>query len=91
MRQQQMIRELVNHSVDAALQDATRESLRSIFERGFVGFHNMPKGKLIQELQFRGILQYEDEEEALEFDHGEDPELMVMLSGLHSENGAYPD
>ncbi len=89
MRQQQMIRELVDYSVDAALHDATHESLRSIFERGFVGFHNMSKGKLIQELQFRGILDYEHEEETVEVEDSEDhPELMVMLSGL---SAAYVD
>jgi hypothetical protein len=80
MRQQQMVRELVNFSVNAALQD--RDSLRQVFEQGFPGFLNMPKHRLIQELQFRGILDYEDEE-TIELDETEDDkELMVMLSGL---------
>jgi hypothetical protein len=93
MRQQEMVRELVDYSVNAALQDASRENLRSIFERGFVGFHNMPKGKLIRELQFRGILDFdfEDSEEDFAIEEESDEELMVMLSEMTTETGAYFD
>lgn len=86
MRQQEMIRELVDYSVSAALQDA--DNLREIFERGFPGFLNMPKNKLIKELQFRGILDYEDDDTVEE---ESDEELMVMLSEMTSSNGAYFD
>lgn len=87
MRQQEMIRELVDYSITAALQDA--DNLREIFERGFPGFLNMPKNKLIKELQFRGILDYEDDD-AVEEDES-DEELMVMLSEMTSESAAYFD
>ncbi|MGH8717448.1 MAG: hypothetical protein ACREV0_00650 [Burkholderiales bacterium] len=87
MRQQEMIRELVDYSITAALQDA--DNLREIFERGFPGFLNMPKNKLIKELQFRGILDYEDDD-TVEEDES-DEELMVMLSEMTGESAAYFD
>ncbi len=87
MRQQEMIRELVDYSITAALQDA--DNLREIFERGFPGFLNMPKNKLIKELQFRGILDYEDDD-TVEEDES-DEELIVLLSEMTGESAAYFD
>lgn len=89
MRQQEMIRELVDYSVTSALQNA--ENLREIFEKGFPGFLNMPKNKLIKELQFRGILEYEEPEENYGIEDESDEELMVMLSEMTGESGAYFD
>ena len=91
MRQQEMIRELVDFSVNAALHD--RDNLREVFEKGFSGFLNMPKDKLIKELQFRGILDYEDDDDGdlVVNEEESDEELMVMLSEMASESGAYFD
>ena len=78
MRQQEMVRELVDYSVNAALRDS--DNLRELFEKGFPGFLNMPKNMLIKELQFRGILEYEEPEENFSIEDESDEELMVMLA-----------
>ncbi len=84
-----MVRELVDYSVSAALRDS--ENLRELFEKGFPGFLNMPKNKLIKELQFRGILEYEEPEQNFGIDNESDEELMVMLSEMTGESGAHFD
>jgi hypothetical protein len=60
MTRQEMIRRLVEFSVNAALGDSRRYWLSDLFERGFVGYRKFSDRRLWRELQLRGLVQPED-------------------------------
>lgn len=83
---QQMIEALVNFSIDTVLE--RREWLEKLFLDGITGFGRLSEQQLMQEMRFRGLLGFEDENDPVEReDDGEEDfddelERLVMWSGM---------
>lgn len=87
MNRNEMIERLVNFSVETALQNPQAgpqsDLLREIFEKGLDGFRRMPMKNLERELQLRGLIGYDEPDDAFEDSADcDESELMVMLSGM---------
>jgi hypothetical protein len=84
---QQMIEALVNFSVESALD--RREWLEKIFLDGIRGFNRLSESQLVQEMRFRGLLGFEDEDDTPDRDEGDDElERLVLWSGMICVDGA---
>ncbi|MFZ5555480.1 MAG: hypothetical protein ACOZDY_01955 [Pseudomonadota bacterium] len=83
MKRQEMIDRLVEAARVATARDESGAGLGALLREGFIGFEKMSEASLRRELQFRGLLDY-DEPELPEADDGEstETELMVLLSGM---------
>ena len=83
---QQMIEALVKFSIDSVLE--RREWLEQIFLDGITGFSRLSESQLLQEMRFRGLLGFEDDNAPLENSGEEDEdfddeiERLVMWSGM---------
>ncbi len=83
MNREEMIERLVSYSVETALRNPQAEWTRGIVAQGFDGFRHIPSKKLERELQLRGLIGYDEPDDAFE-DCAEcdESDLMVMLSGM---------
>lgn len=52
---QEMISQLVDHSVNSALSESRQYWLREIFEKGFIGYREYSDYQLRLEMQLRGL------------------------------------
>jgi hypothetical protein len=83
---QQMIEALVKFSIDSVLE--RREWLEKLFLDGVTGFGRLSEQQLVQEMRFRGLMGFEDENEPLEREDDDEDELddeierLVMWSGM---------
>ena len=83
---QQMIEALVKFSIDSVLE--RREWLEKLFLDGFTGFGRLSEQQLVQEMRFRGLMGFEDENEPLEREEDDEDEFddeierLVMWSGM---------
>jgi hypothetical protein len=83
---QQMIEALVKFSIDSVLE--RREWLEKLFLDGVTGFSRLTEQQLVQEMRFRGLMGFEDENEPLERDEDDEDdfddeiERLVMWSGM---------
>jgi hypothetical protein len=87
-----MIRKLVTHSVHTALAESKHYWLAELFEKGFAGYRNLSRTRLLQELQMRGLEgdddpPEDDELEDIDVDDGgyDDPGVMLPLRGAQAE------
>lgn len=64
----EMIRRLIEASIEATLADPQRAWLRGMLARGFPGYENMSRPALTREMQLRGLLEFDDPEPPEEFD-----------------------
>ena len=83
---QQMIEALVKFSIDSVLE--RREWLEKLFLDGVTGFGRLSEQQLVQEMRFRGLMGFEDENEPLEREEDDEDEFddeierLVMWSGM---------
>ncbi len=83
---QQMIEALVNFSIDTVLE--RREWLEKLFLDGITGFSRLSEQQLMQEMRFRGLMGFEDENDPVEREDDEEEdfddelERLVMWSGM---------
>lgn len=80
MDKQQMIDRLISHSLQTAGDGEYRENLRELYRKGFPGFANLPEASLKRELQFRGLLAYEEPDEFdVDSDYEQAGEQLISL------------
>lgn len=77
MNKQEMVRRLVADSVNTALRETQCGLLQTMFEKGFMGYSNMPTERLKKEMSLRGLDIYPEEHED---DDYEDATLVVLSS-----------
>jgi len=84
MNKQEMVDRLVTHSLRALSEEPDQEGLGELYRKGFADFANMPERRLRQELEFRGLVDFDEPEQ---IDDGEvdddvsDEQLMFLVSG----------
>jgi hypothetical protein len=84
MTRHEMVKKLVMHSVNVALQEPQCELLQTLFEKGFAGYSNMPRKRLEKEMRLCGLASFHDltdEPDFAESNADAEQELMVLLSG----------
>lgn len=77
MNKHEMVRRLVADSVNTALEETQCGLLQTMFEKGFMGFSNMPAERLRKEMSLRGLDTRNEEHED---DDYEDATLLVLSS-----------
>jgi hypothetical protein len=89
---QDMIDALVRFSIESVLEN--RDWLEKIFADGIAGFNRLSETQLMQEMRFRGLLDFEDEPETLDDEEMEDDEdldeeveRLVLWSGMVTVEG----
>jgi hypothetical protein len=85
MDRQQMIEALVRFSVDSVREN--HDWLEKIFTEGVTGFGQLSAPQLLQEMQFRGLLEFDDEPAPVDEDDDEEDfedelERLVAWSGM---------
>jgi len=70
MTRKEMIRKLVALSVETALAESHRYWLSEVFEKGFVGYGNFSDGRLLREMQLRGLAAPSDVADDDDLDDG---------------------
>lgn len=84
MNKQEMVDRLVTYSLQALSEEPAREGLQELYRKGFSGFANMSERRLKQELEFRGLIAFDEPEqvddEDADYEVSEDA-LMVLVSG----------
>lgn len=90
MKRSEMIRMLVDTTIERALQQQDACWLRAILIDGFPGYRGLSDGALARELALRGLLEFDEPDGEIDFDDDPDPEdddeeealRFVMLSGM---------
>ncbi len=82
---QQMIDALVQFSVESVLKN--QEWLAKMFTEGVTGFRGLSEAQLRQEMQFRGLLEFDDEPEQADDDEDEDEDIDDELERLVAWSG----
>ncbi len=85
MNRQQMIAELVRFSITSVIEN--HDWLEKIFTDGVTGFGRLSEPQLLQEMQFRGLLEFDDEPAPLDDDEEDEDfddelERLVAWSGM---------
>ena len=92
MTKEEMIHALVDFSLAAAADNPRESWLRDLFTRGFRGFENMSPAELMRELQFRGIVPFEESVEDDDLnDDGEDFAIEDLPGRARSRSFAETD
>jgi len=84
MTKHEMVKQLVAHSVHMALHENQCDLLQTLFDKGFMGFGNMPRERLETEMRLRGILSFQEPEEDFDLDEAfaaNETEVRTLLCG----------
>jgi hypothetical protein len=91
MERVEMIRRIVDASIDIALRERDFAWLRTILSDGFPGYGRLTDAGLAREMRLRGLLEFDEPELDVDFDDDPDPDddedldeavRCVMLSGM---------
>ena len=87
---QQMIDALVKFSIETVRENS--EWLEKIFADGIAGFNRLSEAQLMQEMRFRGLLEFDDEPAPLDDEEDDDDideevERLVLWSGMVTVEG----
>ena len=83
MNKQEMVDRLVTYSLQTLSEEPAREGLQELYRKGFSGFANMSERRLKLELEFRGLIAFDESEqiddEDADYEASEDA-LMALVS-----------
>ncbi|MPZ46364.1 MAG: hypothetical protein GEV05_23840 [Betaproteobacteria bacterium] len=89
MERTEMIRQLVDATIESGLKGGDLRWLREILSNGFPGFGRLTDAGLAREMELRGLLEFDEPEPDMDFDDDPDADedydeavRSVMLSGM---------